>query len=212
MNEFEKIRNDKLGPKVVDALKKRFFDAYYVSSAKDVSAKVLELIPKNHVVSWGGTATVDELGIKQDLAKNGYSVIDRDTAKSPEERVALMKKALTCNTFLMSANAITEQGELFNIDGAGNRLAALCYGPDSVIVVAGLNKVVADMDAAVSRVRHFAAPVNAQRFNLDTPCCKTGECANCVGTSSICCQFVETRLCKPAGRIKVILVGENLGM
>ena len=211
MEKAEVLRNELFGQRMVEALQKRNFEAYYCPDKASALAKALELIPETDVVGWGGSVSIAEIGLQQ-AVKVRNKVIDRDTAKSPEERVALMKKALTCNTFLMSANAITEQGELFNIDGAGNRLAALCYGPDSVIVVAGLNKVVADMDAAVSRGRHFAAPVNAQRFNLDTPCCKTGECANCVGTSSICCQFVETRLCKPAGRIKVILVGENLGM
>lgn len=122
-----------------------------------------------------------------------------------------MRKALLCDTFLMSSNAITEDGELYNIDGHANRVAALCFGPKYVVIVAGMNKIVKDMDAAYSKVRNYTAPVNAQRFNLDTPCCKTGSCFNCNSIQSICAQMVETRFCRPQGRIKVILVGEELG-
>ena len=213
MLEPLKKRNDLAGPKVVEALKKRHFEAYYVSNGDEVAAKVLELIPAGASVSWGGTMTVDTLGIKKLLADKGYQIIDRATAKSPEEGEELMHKALNCGTFLMSSNAITEDGELYNIDGKGNRVAALIYGPKNVLIIAGMNKVVKDMDAAYSRVRNYAAPVNNQRFpNSKAPCSLTGECANCLSPDSICWQFVETRMCKPEGRIKVILVGEDLGI
>lgn len=212
MIEPLKKRNDLAGPRVVEALKKRQFDAYYFSNREEAVAKVMELIPQGDVVSWGGTMTVDELGIKNLLKDKGYETIDRDTAKTPEERVAMMRQALTCDTFLMSSNAITEKGELFNIDAVGNRLAALCFGPKSVIVVAGMNKVVADLDAAYSRVRHYASPVNAQRMCTTTPCSKTGECADCIGEQCICAQMVATRFCKIPKRIKVVLIGEDLGM
>ena len=112
----------------------------------------------------------------------------------------------------MSSNAITEDGQLFNIDGKGNRVAALIYGPENVVIIAGMNKVVKDMDAAYARVRGYAAPANAQRFDIDTPCKKVGECMNCMSSGTICAQFVTTRFCKPAGRIKVVLIGEELGI
>ena len=212
MLEPLKKRNDLIGPKVVEALKKRHFEAYYISDSKDVAAKVLELIPSDHSVSWGGATTVDQLGIKKVLADKGYKLIDRDTAKSPEEREEIMHQALNCGTFLMSSNAITEDGELFNIDGKGNRVAALCYGPKNILIIAGRNKIVPDMDAAYSKVRSYTAPVNAMRFCDATPCAKTGLCGDCLSPQSICAQFVETRICKPEGRIKVILVGEDLGI
>lgn len=213
MNEIMKKTYDKSGPKVVEALKKRYFDAYYVSTKEEALAKVLEIIPKEHVVSWGGTMSMAEVGVQKKLAEEGYKVIDRDTAKTPEERVQLMRSSLTCDTFLMSSNAITQDGQLYNIDGAGNRMAALCYGPKSVVIVAGMNKVVKDMDAAISRVRNLAAPANNQRFpNSKTPCSITAECADCLSPDCICAQMVQTRVCKPAGRIKVILVGEDLGL
>lgn len=212
MLEPLKKRNDLAGPKVVEALTKRHFEAYYVSDSKDVAAKVMELIPAGASVSWGGTTTVDQLGIKKVLADKGYKLIDRDTAKSPEEREEIMHQALMSDFFLMSSNAITEDGELFNIDGKGNRVAALCYGPKNILIIAGMNKIVPDMDAAYDKVRNYTSPVNAMRFCDATPCAKTGLCGDCLSPQSICAQFVETRICKPDGRIKVILVGEDLGI
>ena len=196
----------------MEALKKRHFEAYYVSDSKDVAAKVMELIPAGASVSWGGTTTVDQLEIKKLLADKGYKLIDRDTAKSPEEREEIMHQALMSDFFLMSSNAITEDGELFNIDGKGNRVAALCYGPKNILIIAGMNKIVPDMDAAYDKVRNYTSPVNAMRFCDATPCAKTGLCGDCLSPQSICAQFVETRICKPDGRIKVILVGEDLGI
>ncbi len=200
------------GPKVVDALKRRGFEAYYVSDKAGALQKILEIIPSNHSVSWGGCMTMEQLGLKEKLVSKGYTIIDRDTASGPDERERLMHNSLNCGSFIMSSNAITEDGQLFNIDGKGNRVAALCYGPQNVIVIAGMNKVVQNMDAAYSRVRGYAAPANAQRFDLDTPCKKIGCCADCLSASTICAQFVTTRICKPAGRIKVVLIGEELGI
>ena len=136
-----KIRYDKLGPKVVENLKKRHFDAYYVSTREEAIEKFFEIVPKDHVVSWGGTCTMDELELKPMLREKGYAVIDRDEAKDMAERMEIMRKALLCDTFVMSSNAISEDGQLFNIDGNGNRVAAMCFGPKSVVVIAGMNKV-----------------------------------------------------------------------
>ena len=208
-----KMCYDKAGPRVVEALRRNHFDAYYFSNREEAVEKIMELIPAEDTVSWGGTATVDELGIKDLLRQRGQALLDRDTAKDASERMSIMRQGLLADTFLMSSNAITEEGELYNIDGNGNRVAALCFGPKSVIVVAGMNKVVADMDAAYSRVRHLAAPANAQRFaGLKTPCAVTGQCGNCRSTDCICAYLVATRVSRPAGKIKVILIGENLGI
>ena len=211
MIEAIKTRNSLLGQKVVESLKKRHFDAYYVENKEDALKKALELIPQSDSIAWGGSASVEAIGLKEALEKRGNQMIDRDKAKTPEEKGQLMREAFFCGTYLMSSNAITEDGELYNIDGNANRVAALCFGPKSVLIIAGINKVVHDMDAAYSRVRNLAAPINAQRFDIDTPCKKTGKCANCLSVQSICSQFVETRFCRPEGRIKVILVGEELG-
>ncbi len=206
-----KMQYDKAGPKVAEALNKRHFEAYYCPDRAAALEKILELIPQDHVVSWGGTATVDELGVKEALRQRGQAVIDRDTAKDAQERQQMLKQALTCDTFLMGSNAISADGQLVNIDGTGNRVAALCFGPTQVVVVAGMNKVAGDLDGAMRRAREVAAPMNAQRFPLKTPCVANGLCGDCKGPDSICAQIVTTRLCKPAGRIKVVLVGENLG-
>jgi len=213
MLQPRKMRYDKAGPAVAENLKKRHFDAYYCSTREEGVAKVLELIGIEDVVSWGGTLTVDELGIKQLLAERGQKVLDRDTAADMAERVAIMRAGLTCDTFLTGTNAITQDGELFNIDGNGNRVAAMCFGPKSVVIVAGMNKVVKDMDAAYAQVRNYTAPAVVQRFpNAKTPCNFNGLCADCKGPDSCCCYMVETRLCRPAGKIKVVLIGEDLGL
>ena len=207
-----KMQYDKAGAKVAEALNKRHFEAYYCSDRAAALEKILELIPQDHVVSWGGAATVDELGVKEALRQRGQAVIDRDTAATPAERQELMRKALTCDTFLMSSNAISEDGQLVNIDGNGNRVAALCFGPRRVIVVAGMNKVVSTLDDAIARARHIAAPANLQRFDVKTPCNTTGCCADCVSPQCSCAQIVVTRFSMNPNRIKVVLVGENLGL
>ncbi len=213
MLKHRKMQYDKAGPRVAEALNKRYFEAYYCSDREEGLKKVLELIPGEHTVSWGGTMTVDELGIKDALRRRGQAVIDRDTARDPRERGQMLRQALTCDTFLMSANGISADGQLVNIDGTGNRVAALCFGPEQVIVVAGMNKVAGDLDGAVRRAREQAAPANAQRFaGIATPCAATGQCADCKSPDTICCQFVTTRICRPAGRIKVVLIGEDLGL
>jgi len=196
---------------IIKNLKKRHMDGYYCETKEEAKELVMSLIKQDDVVSWGGTSTIDEMGIKETLRNKNIQVIDRDTAKTPEERKQLMKNALTADVFLASTNAITMNGELVNIDGSGNRLAAYCYGPDSVVVVAGMNKVVRDLESAMKRVRTDACVPNAIRFNLKTPCAVTGICAECLSDETICSQILVTRNSKPDNRIKVILVGEELG-
>jgi L-lactate utilization protein LutB len=213
METAYELRNSKLGPRVVDALKKRYFDARYFDDPAEAADTVVSLIPKEHTVSWGGSITVVELGIQERLAKEGFNLIDRDKALNFEERMKLMRKALLCDTFLCGSNAISEDGQLVNIDNYGNRTAALIFGPKQVIVVAGINKVVKTVEDAAVRARTVAAPLNIQRFpSITTPCSQTGSCANCMTQDTVCNYFVTVRLCKPAGRIKVILVGKNLGL
>ena len=213
MNTFIEIRYNKLGPKVVKALQSRFFDAWYFENEDGAIEKLFSLIPKDHVISWGGSLTAQGLGIQKSAEEQGYQVIDRDTASSREERTELMRKALLCDTYIAGINAISEDGQLVNVDGFGNRVAAMCFGPRQVILVAGMNKVVKDLDAALARARTVAAPSNMQRFQDNkTPCAAEGSCADCKFPDSICSYIVTTRLCKPAGRIKVILIGKDLGL
>lgn len=205
------IRNRKAGEQVCKNLQKRGFEAWYCEKKEDALAQALQLIPEGSSVSWGGCQSVAEIGLLDAVRSGNYQVIDRDTAKTPEERKALMKQGLLCDVFLTGTNAITEDGELVNIDGNGNRVAAMTFGPDSVIVIAGMNKLEKTVMDAANRARTVAAPINAQRFNLQTPCQADGMCHDCNVPDCICSYIVRTRRCKPAGRIKVILVGETLG-
>lgn len=212
MDVNKKKMYDKSGSVVAENLKKRRFDAYYCSSREEAAAKAMELIPAADVVSWGGSMTLEDLGIREALVRRGNPVIDRDTASSPDEREELMRKALLCDTFLMSTNALSMDGQLVNIDGNGNRVAAMVYGPKSVIVIAGMNKVAKTVEDAWRRARNVAAPMNSQRFAIETPCTKTGQCLDCKSPDSICAYMLVTRISRPARKIKVILVGEDLGM
>jgi L-lactate utilization protein LutB len=206
------LRNQKLGAKVVQALKNRFFDAWYFDEQGEALEKIVSLIPTEHSVSWGGSFTLDEIGIKKLLAEKGYKLLDRDKAANPEERWEIMRQALLCGTFLTGCNAISEDGQLVNVDGFGNRVAAMTFGPRQVIIIAGMNKIVKSLDDAVIRARTIAGPRNTQRFpNAKTPCNETGTCADCNSPDSVCSFIVTTRLCKPAGRIKVILVDKDFG-
>jgi L-lactate utilization protein LutB len=213
MKTIQETRYSKLAPKVVKALNARGFEAYYFEDEVGAADKIISLIPKNHTVSWGGSKTLTDMGIQERLAKEGYSLLDRDKAASPEERQDIMRRALLCDTFLSGTNAISEDGWLVNIDGNGNRVAAMIYGPKQVIIAAGMNKVAKTYEDAVIRARTVAAPLNAQRFpSLKTPCSENGTCANRMNPDTICSYFVTTRICKPAGRIKVILIGKDLGL
>ena len=204
-------RNELLGKAVIANLAKRNMEGYYCATKEEALQKALELIPETDLVTWGGSVSIDEIGLL-DAMKARNPVLDRDTCATMEEKVELMRKGLTCDTFLMSTNAMSEDGVLVNIDGNGNRVASLIFGPKQVVIIAGINKVAKDLDSAIARARGTAAPVNAQRFDgIRVPCAKTGVCSNCNSPDCMCCQVVITRHSRHAGRIKVILVGENLG-
>ncbi|MDR1230571.1 MAG: lactate utilization protein [Spirochaetaceae bacterium] len=215
-------RYNKLGPKLAERLKKRFFEAWYFEDTGDALGKLYELVPADHSVSWGGSMTLDTINaidtsggesVQAALGKKGCRLIDRDKAPTPEERAELQRQALLADTFLGSVNAISESGEIVNIDGMGNRVAAYIYGPKQVVLLVGMNKVAKSLEDAMVRARTVAAPLNTQRFgDRDTPCSKTGACGNCISPDSICSYITIMRLCKPAGRIKVILVGKDLGL
>lgn len=206
------LRSEAACKTVLKNLERRGFEAFYCSDKPAALDKALELISEDDVVSWGGSVTIQEIGLLDVMRSGRYKVIDRDTAETPVQRTELMRKALLCDTFLMSSNAVSEDGQLVNIDGTGNRVAAMVYGPKSVIVIAGINKIVKTQDDALARVRMLAAPINVQRFpQLKTPCMETGLCADCNAPDCICNYILTTRRCKPKGKIKVILVGESLG-
>ena len=211
MEQAEVLRNKLLGETLVKNLTKRGMGAYYCATKEEALAKALELIPETDVVSWGGSVSVKDIGLLAAI-KRRNPVIDRDLADTPEEKMELMRNALLCDTFLMSSNAISKDGQLVNIDGNGNRVAALIFGPKQVIMIVGMNKITGTLEGAIDRARHVAAPINAARFpGLSTPCDKLGTCADCIAPDAVCCQVVITRVSRIKERIKVILVGENLG-
>ena len=209
---FYELRNSKTGAALVKALEDRHFEAAYFDDIPDAVEKVFSLIPRNHVISWGGSMTAAAMNLYSETEKRGYKVINRDAAKTPEEKTELMRQGLLCDTYLMGANAVSEDGQLVNVDAYGNRVAALCYGPKQVIVVVSTSKAAKTLEDAIARARSIAAPLNAQRFpDNKTPCVTTGMCRDCKNMDSICSQIVITRLCRPAGRIKVVLIGQDLG-
>ena len=196
---------------VIKNLERRNMEGYYFETVEEAVEKAMSMIKEEDTVGWGGSTTIDQTGIKKLLEEKNIRVYDRDKETDPKEKVKMMKKALTSDVFLTSANAITMDGELLNIDGNGNRVAAFCYGPDSVIVIAGMNKIVTDLDVALKKVRLDATVPNTFRTNSKTPCHFTGKCTECTMSDTLCGQILVTRFCKPQNKIKVILVGQNLG-
>lgn len=201
-------RNDLLAEKVIKGLESRNMTGYYVQNSEEALAKALELIPEGSSVTKGGSTTVYEIGLADALINGNYNYCDRDKA---EDRRAAELFAYTADVFIGSVNAVTEDGVLVNIDGNANRVSAYAYGPKKLVLIVGMNKVTKDVDHALKRARNEAATINAQRFGLNTPCCKTGSCLDCKSPDTICCQFLITRYEKHAGRVHVILVNEDLG-
>ena len=201
----------KRGELLVKNLRSRHFEAYYCESREQALEKALELIPVGATVGWGGALSAKQIGLLDAMNNGNYNAIDRDKAPNPEQRKQAMKRCLLADVFITGANALSMDGQMVNIDGNGNRVAPIVYGPESIIVIAGMNKVMDTLDAAMIRARTVAAPMNKQRFDLQTPCEVTGTCGDCKSEGCICNQILITRNSKPAGRIKMILVGEDLG-
>ena len=206
-NEYYK----NLANTVLKGFQKRFIEGHYCETMEDAKELALSLVPNGNSVSFGGSVTLSETGVLEALrAREDITLFDRDTANGPEEVKKIMHDALSCDYYFMSSNAITVDGELINIDGNGNRVAALIYGPENVIIVAGMNKIVKNVEEGLSRTRNIASPQNCIRLKKNTPCAANGVCGNCL-SDTICDQIVITRASRVPNRIKVILVGEELG-
>ncbi len=208
MNENIEKRNVLLAQTVIKGLGSRNMTGYYAADKQEALKIALSLIPEGSSVTMGGGMSVHEIGLVNALNEGNYDFIDRDAY---EDKRAAMLKAYDTDVFLASANAITQDGVIVNIDGNANRVSAIAQGPRKVILIVGMNKVCDDVDGAMKRARNVAAPINAQRFGLSTPCTKTGTCMNCKSPDTICCQFLITRFSHHAGRIHVILVNDSLG-
>ena len=208
MNPNITKRNELLAQKVIKGLESRNMTGYYAASKEEALKLALSLIPEYSTVTMGGAMSAHEIGLVNAVKSGHYHFIDRDTA---EDKRAAMLAAYDADVFLSSVNAMTDDGILVNIDGNSNRVSAICQGPKQVLFIVGMNKVCGDLDSAMKRARNVAAPTNAQRFGLNTPCAKTGACMDCKSPDTICCQFLITRFSRHAGRIHVILVNDNLG-
>ena len=202
---------EKRGKLLVKNLISRHFDAYYCADRKEALAKAMELIPEGASVGWGGSMSAVELGLLDAVRSGNYVALDRENAKTLDERDQLAKDCLSADVFITGANAMSMDGQMVNIDGTGNRVAAIIYGPKQVLVIVGMNKVCDSLEDAVRRARTIASPMNKQRFNNETPCAITGTCADCKSEGCICNQIVITRHCRPVGRIQFLVVGEDLG-
>ncbi len=206
-DEYKKL----IAENVIKNLEKRNMEAYYAPTKGEALKIVLSLIKEGSTVSWGGTMSMGDIGLNDALAKGSYTLLDRSAAKTPEEVKDIYHKALSCDYYIMSSNAITKDGVILNIDGNGNRVAALIYGPENVIIIAGINKIESDLESAYKRVKDIACVQNAIRLNKSTPCRKTGVCNDCLSSECMCNHIVATRRSGIKNRIKVVIVGENVG-
>ena len=205
------LRNERLAQKMIKNLERRHFEAYYCKTSAEAVEQAVSLIPEGSSISWGGSMSIRDTGLTTRLKEGNYQVYDRDDVTTEEDKIATYRKAFECDFYLASANAISEDGVIVNIDGNGNRVAAITWGPKRVIFIVGLNKVAQNVEAALARARSTASPINAARFDIQTPCQIDGVCHNCNSPQSICNYIHFLRNSHPAKRHIVILVGEDLG-
>jgi len=203
---------DKRIERTIEGLGKRNMDGYLVNDEAELIELLTKLIPQNSLVGVGDSMTLFETGVIDFLRNGNFVFLDkyRDGITSEEKREIYIRN-FSADTFLCSTNALTESGELYNIDGNGSRVAPMLYGPRQVILVVGINKIVRDIEEAEKRVRQYAAPIDAKRLGKDTPCTSLGYCTDCKSPNRICNDFVVIRGQFIKGRIKVIIVRKQLG-
>lgn len=198
--------------RAIKALEKNQINGYYVKTKEDVVAKVQEILQEGDSVAVGGSRTLFETGLIDHLRSGRYEFFDRHAPGLNHDQIdEIHRKAFSADGYLCSCNALTLNGEIYNVDGNGNRVAAMAFGPKKVIVVAGINKLVRNLEEAQERVRMIAAPANARRFPGEMTCLNFGQCANCHDKGRICCSFLTTAFQRNPQRMHVILVGEELG-
>ena len=211
MEDVKRTARRTTAERIIKKLAIRNMTGHYRDTAAEAVELARDLVEPGQSVTWGGSVSFSESGIKAALEADGYRMIDRSQAATPEEQDAMWREQVGADWFFMGTNAITLDGELVNIDGNANRLALLLHGPKHVCVIAGMNKVVADVESGLKRIRTVTCPLNAARLHTGTPCELAGVCSNCHAEKCMCCQEVITRHSRHDGRIHVILVGEDLG-
>ncbi|HOO63130.1 MAG TPA: lactate utilization protein [Synergistaceae bacterium] len=211
--EHRKAHAQALGPQVAAQCTKKGFHAVYVDSPEEALEKVLSLIPADASVGISGSVSVREIGAVEALQKRGNTVVQHwdPSLKTPEERKARLLEEFSCSVHLTGTNAMTKDGMLVNIDGTGNRVAAMSWGPGKIIFIVGINKICPDLETAIQRVRDVATPPNAIRLKLDTPCTKTGYCVNCDSPQRVCRALLVLERATLGRESHVIIVGEPLG-
>lgn len=196
----------------VKELKKNGFDAFYIDNSKDALLRILSLIPEKAKIGIAGSVTIREMGLFDELQNRGYSILsDWGEPRLRSERLKIRRAGLVSDIFLTSTNAITLEGQLVNVDGTGNRVAALIFGPKKVIVVAGANKIVDNINDAFARIRNVAKPLNGERLNLKTPCALTGRCTDCSHEERMCKVSTVIEKKPNLSDITIFIIGENLG-
>ncbi len=207
-----KMKNyENLAATVIKNMEKREMCGYYAKDKKEALEVLRTLIPEGASIGYGGSVTLGEISALSAFDNEKYRLIKREAAKTEEETKEVFRDILFCDVFLMSSNAVSIDGQLINVDGRGNRVCFLEYGPKSVILICGMNKIVPTVEAGIQRIKTVAAPMNAVRLDRSTPCATTGICGDCQSPGCICANTVITRRSHTPGRIKVILVGEELG-
>lgn len=213
MEEIKGWIYEKKGLRAVEALKRNNFKAFYYPDKDTARREILQMIPEGSTIGIGGSISLGEIGLFTEIKERASQLINPSSKKlSPEEVLDLRKKALTCDVFLTGTNAVTENGELYNIDMAGNRVGAMAFGPRKTIVVAGVNKIVPDLEAARKRVKEWAAPMNSKRLGFENPCVQMGKCMDCSSPQRICNITVIIEKNPSSSDITVCLIGEELGL
>jgi L-lactate utilization protein LutB len=204
--------NEKKIERTIEALGKNNINGYHIQSRDELLEKIKELVSEGATVSCGGSATLTELGLLEHLRSGRYDFLDR-AAKgiTEEEKKEVHRKTFSADVFFTSTNALTEDGQLFNVDGGGNRVAAMLFGPDKVLVVCGVNKIVKNIEEAIERNKRLSAPINAKRLNRNTPCAKVGYCMDCSSNDRICNEYTVIKRQGDKTRMHVLILNENLG-
>lgn len=210
-NNIKWVEEQKI-KRTMENLEKNNIESYFVEDNTALIEKISELVKDGDTVSVGGSMTLFETGVIEFLRNGKFNFLDRYAeGLNGDDIKDIFRKTFSADAYFVSSNAVTEEGELYNVDGNGNRVAAMIYGPDNVIVIAGKNKIVRDVEEAIARNREYAAPANAKRLNRETPCAKVGYCMDCSSKDRICNDYVLIRRQGQKGRIKVIIVGKELG-
>ncbi len=212
MDKNTNFVNEEKIKRTIKSLEENNINAYFIKDKEELITKIKELVPKGSTVGCGGSMTLVGLGVKEFLHNGDYTFYDRSVpGLSPDEITEVYRKTFFADAYFTSTNALTEKGDIYNVDGNGNRVAAMIYGPDKVIIICGVNKIVKTLDDAIQRNREIAAPANAKRLDKKTPCATTGHCSDCKSPDKICRAFTVINSQGNPNRMHVLIMNEDLG-